>query len=212
MNNITLKKLLPMDQNASTKQSVLVLLKTETAEIHRRVEDVLNIRDPALSRAEYREILISFYKIYRPLEYRFVQHALLLSPDFNLELRLKTHLIQTDLIDLGCTDTQLNTIEDSEAFVDVNSSQTLIGALYVVEGATLGGQLICRSLRQNLNLGNEAHRFFSGYGEKTGQMWKEFCRLATESTCPDDFAGVLLSAKLTFEAFYKQLSSRTAAS
>ena len=198
-----------MSQNANAELSILSRLKAETADIHRQVESILNIRDPALSRDEYRKILISFFKIYRPLEYRFVEHALQLSPDFNLQFRLKTHLIRTDLIDLGYTHAQLDKIADANVFIEVNSLPTIIGALYVVEGATLGGQFICRSLRQNLILCNEAHRFFSGYEEKTGHMWKEFCRLATQSTCPDDFAGVLHSAKLTFEAFYKQLTDST---
>jgi heme oxygenase len=196
-----------IDQKVPVNLSILARLKVETAEVHRKVESVLKIMDPTLSREEYRNVLTCFFRIYRPLENRLAKHTSFLNPEFNLQLRSKAQLIRADLIDLGCTDAQLNKIKNADSFAKVNSMPTMIGALYVVEGATLGGQLICRSLRKNSELGNEAHRFFSGYGERTGLMWKEFCRLTIESTRPDDFNGILQSAKLTFEAIYQQLAN-----
>lgn len=54
---------------------------------------------------------------------------------------------------------------------------SLIGTLYVIEGATLGGQVIARGLRDNLNLtAATGIRFFNGYGDEaeTGRRWREF--------------------------------------
>ena len=49
------------------------------------------------------------------------------------------------------------------------------GALYVMEGSTLGGKMISKMVQQHLGLqdGNGT-AFFSGYAEKTGQKWTDF--------------------------------------
>ncbi len=47
-----------------------------------------------------------------------------------------------------------------------------LGALYVVEGATLGGRVIARHLARSLALGPaDGAAFFAGYGDRTGAMW-----------------------------------------
>ena len=49
------------------------------------------------------------------------------------------------------------------------------GVLYVVEGATLGGQVLSRHLEETLGLGSaNGARFFHGYGSRTGAMWQAF--------------------------------------
>jgi heme oxygenase len=51
-----------------------------------------------------------------------------------------------------------------------------LGCLYVLEGATLGGQLIGRQVQRQLGLRSEhGCAFFAGYGaDQTGPMWKAF--------------------------------------
>jgi heme oxygenase len=52
----------------------------------------------------------------------------------------------------------------------------LAGVLYVIEGSTLGGQIIVRHLERNLGLTRESGaRFFHGYGADTEAHWQEFC-------------------------------------
>jgi heme oxygenase len=54
-----------------------------------------------------------------------------------------------------------------------------VGCLYVLEGATLGGQFISRHLA-TLGIGPaNGGLFFHGYGAKTGEMWKSFQTNAT---------------------------------
>ena len=50
--------------------------------------------------------------------------------------------------------------------LDLGGGAGALGLLYVVEGATLGGQVISRRLEVKL-------AFFRGYGEATGRMWRE---------------------------------------
>lgn len=45
----------------------------------------------------------------------------------------------------------------------------------MIEGSTLGGQIICKHLSQCLNLTPDTGAaFFSGYGQRTGMQWKAF--------------------------------------
>ena len=53
----------------------------------------------------------------------------------------------------------------------------LIGTLYAIEGATLGGQVVSRQLQANLGLAaTTGARFFHGYGDvaETGRRWQAF--------------------------------------
>ena len=49
------------------------------------------------------------------------------------------------------------------------------GCLYVLEGSTLGSQFISRHVQKILGVTPEGGgRYFHGYGERTGEMWREF--------------------------------------
>jgi heme oxygenase len=71
----------------------------------------------------------------------------------------------------------------------INTLGRLVGALYVLEDPTLGGQLISRQLNQHFGLTLQYWRpFFYGYGEQTAVMWQSFidfadCISGDESQC-----------------------------
>jgi heme oxygenase len=41
--------------------------------------------------------------------------------------------------------------------------------------------------------------YFSGYGERTGSLWKAFCQLLSQEATPDNEADIVQSASLTFQ-------------
>ncbi|HYC29790.1 MAG TPA: biliverdin-producing heme oxygenase, partial [Chitinophagaceae bacterium] len=58
---------------------------------------------------------------------------------------------------------------------EISGAAQSLGALYVLEGSTLGGGIICKLLRKEM--GESAPRtflFFNGYGENTMDMWVKF--------------------------------------
>jgi heme oxygenase len=70
--------------------------------------------------------------------------------------------------------------------IRVEDQADLVGALYVIEGATLGGQVISPQIQAG-RLGvtpEHGGRFFHGYGEQTTPRWNEFLSFA-EQVCPD---------------------------
>ena len=53
------------------------------------------------------------------------------------------------------------------------------GVMYVLEGSTLGGQLLSRHFERLLSVRPGAGgAFFAGYGARTGSMWRGFCERA----------------------------------
>lgn len=77
----------------------------------------------------------------------------------------------------------------------------VLGCLYVIEGATLGGQIITRHLQANLGITPETGgAFFAGYGVENGVRWQAFGAMITAAAA--QFGGedeIVASANRTFE-------------
>jgi heme oxygenase len=81
--------------------------------------------------------------------------------------------LEADLLALG--DRDLARIPRCEQLPDLDTVPQVLGCLYVIEGATLGGQIITRHLLANLGLTAQAGvAFFAGYGAETGPRWQAF--------------------------------------
>lgn len=150
-------------------------LKSHTRAEHDRIEAALGLMDGSVDRLTYRDRLLCFRSFYFPVE-----AALSAADDWRLwgvdfEMRRKAHLIDLDLGDLGFDDPRSLATYGEAALPALDSPARRFGCLYVLEGATLGGQVMLRHLERALGL-NDCHgaRFFNGYGEHTGAMWKSF--------------------------------------
>jgi heme oxygenase len=104
-----------------------------------------------------------------------------------------------DLQLLGRTSTQVEALPRcAELPLQLTPSHAL-GILYVLEGATLGGQVIGRNLSAVLKLGaTNGAAFFAGYGDETRAMWKRFSEHVDRSAALDSET-VIASAVDTFE-------------
>jgi heme oxygenase len=85
---------------------------------------------------------------------------------------------------------------------EMRDTASLLGAMYVMEGSTLGGQLIARHVELVLGLtAGQGNTYFRGHNERTGQLWKEFCD-ALRTKVPDSEANaVIAAAKAMFGVF-----------
>lgn len=80
-----------------------------------------------------------------------------------------------------------------------------LGAMYVIEGSTLGGQHIARHVEPLLGLSREhGTAYFRGYAEHTSEMWRgfqqELDRLPQEAA-----TGAIAAARAMFGAFERAL-------
>lgn len=149
-------------------------LKVATRAAHAALEAQVNLPQVATSPAAYHALLQRFYGFYLPLELRLATLPWT-TVGFDLAARRKLPLLRRDLLHLGDATATLATLpicRDRPEPVDLASG---CGCLYVLEGATLGGQLISRRLRQTLGLhATGGAAFFTSYGDQVGPMWTGF--------------------------------------
>jgi heme oxygenase (biliverdin-IX-beta and delta-forming) len=148
-------------------------LKSHTAAQHQALEALVLPRLQSLeSLADYTQLLLQFYGYYKPVEEMIARH--LDATDLpDLTQRRNARLI---LEDLTFSNAHIQTITVASTLPTITNKTEAFGALYVLEGSTLGGRGITKLLLKNksLNVGNDQVRFFNGYGAATGTMWTSF--------------------------------------
>jgi heme oxygenase (biliverdin-IX-beta and delta-forming) len=137
---------------------------------------LLGLADPHYPLDRYRELLRAYLQVYEPLESSICNFLSVNPAIFNYKERMKTTWLLSDLNYFN--DLPLRTPLAMKVPA-INNLGELIGVLYVVEGATLGGQLISKCLANYHGLSREQGAcFFNGYGELTPSKWLEFIRFS----------------------------------
>ena len=181
--------------------TLIEVLRAGTAREHALIEDSLSILRDDFSRGDYEKLLMGFYRFHASFEP--VLHGTLHPWAARLQLpkRRKIHLLQADLHALGVHD--LRACESAPAYP---SAPAAIGALYVIEGSTLGGAVISRHLKKKLPELSNALGYFSSYGEETGKMWRDFLGVAAQLVTEESFAEAVSSAVDTFRRLRRELT------
>ena len=190
--------------------SFLDRLKQATLPQHRQIERRFRILDPELTLDQYRRWLERLYGFYAPFEALIEAWAPELR--FAWTARRKLPLLGDDLAYLGVPPEHLATLPRCSALPDLTDLPRVHGALYVVEGSTLGGQYIAGHLERRLQLRSGAGAsFFQPYGEQTLPQWQEFRRhLTAIATTPASEAAIIEAAQATFEALDQWLAASSA--
>jgi heme oxygenase len=183
---------------------MLKLLKVATSTRHAALERQLPLLDADLSAATYRHFVQRLFGFYEPLEANLLAVPWWDTVGLDYAPRHKTPRLQRDLEVLGDTEATLAALPRCERLPPLTNPAQLWGCLYVIEGATLGGQIIIKQLNAHLGLTAACGAsFFDGYGAQTGSRWKAFCAAVPGED--DDFPGgreaMLRSANLTFDLF-----------
>ncbi|RYZ31051.1 MAG: hypothetical protein EOO10_00545 [Chitinophagaceae bacterium] len=173
--------------------TVAQVVKHETAFLHQEVEQLLIPRLNAIQSLEdYTAILQSFYAYYLPIE-KAIQQQVSSSILPDIEKRRTAMLIVDDLAFLGIS------IDEKccENLPEITSTAQAFGALYVLEGSTLGGKMIAKMLAKNssVSIPPGALNFFNGYKEATGKMWTGFIEVLNQQTDADT---IIHAANQTF--------------
>lgn len=157
---------------------ILKRLKLATSQRHAALERQLPLLDPHLSRPVYLQCARRFFGYYAPLEVKLLELPWWDSIGFHYVPRYKTPYLEQDLLAMGDTDEMLARLPRCENLPDTKTLAHLLGCLYVLEGATLGGQIITKHLQTNLGVTpNNGGAFFNGYGAHTGPNWLTFGKM-----------------------------------
>jgi heme oxygenase (biliverdin-IX-beta and delta-forming) len=189
---------------------ILQRLKQDTRIYHQQVEEVVDLQHRLSSREGYRSVLEQFYGFYAPLE-----GALAGVPGLGLVLddlvaRQKTGLLAGDLGALGMTPSALALLPRCRELPAMGEVAQALGCLYVIEGATLGGQIISRQISAELQL-TPVHgaAFFTSYGTETGSMWRRFgAQLSAYATTPERETMIVDAALETFSTLRGWLAGK----
>ena len=87
----------------------------------------------------------------------------------------------------------------------LRSQAAALGMLYVLEGSTLGLQVVRRHLAPAHPAAGAAGRFLTGYGPQTGQHWRDFVALLDELPLAQ-WQDAIDAACATFVAFERVFS------
>ncbi len=180
---------------------ILQQLRDITHDAHRQLEGRVNLLGREWSLEFYRALLEKFYGFYAPLEPAIFAHLQWQDWNFAVEPRRKIHWLHRDLQFLGLSAAQISALPHSKYLPRADNFARAVGCAYVLEGSTLGGQIIARHLKKQLNLPSDGCRFFAAYGERTGAMWREFVALLSDyETSQKERSELLESARMTFGA------------
>lgn len=188
---------------------VLQDLRAGTAELHIALEKRLPFFSDTLDTQAFVRLMQAYYGFYLPLE-----NALLRSDampaDFDLTPRLKASTLRTDLHALGVSAEALQNLPQCQPLPVIDSSAACLGVLYVLEGATLGGQILRREIATRLGLeADNGAAFLDIYGAATGRRWRDFIEyLGSRPMGAAERAAVVTAAQTTFSCFERWLESR----
>jgi heme oxygenase len=181
-------------------------LRAATATTHERMHAHPGFEAAAagtIELSDYRRLLVRLYGFHRPFEDIARSAADVFRIDLDMNARTRSPLILADLQAIGFDPSAAMTLPLWRPSVRLVSKGSLLGALYVLEGSTLGGVQIARALKDRVGNGLEnALLFFVGRQERQGAMWRELVQ-ELESFRDDDEEAMQAedAAVTTFKAF-----------
>jgi heme oxygenase (biliverdin-IX-beta and delta-forming) len=192
-------------------------LKRATQDLHRRVEQAVNIESVCADPQRYRVLLSRLLGYYEPLEHQLSGFAWD-AAGLDFAARRKAVWLRHDLALLGIDHAQQAELPRCLELPTPHSMAAALGAMYVLEGATLGGQVILRMIDKTLPLsapggaGFQA-AFHGGYGPHNGSMWLSFKAAATRQLDSSARIGEAVhTARETFMTYETWLQSAAQAS
>lgn len=168
-------------------------LKQNTAEYHDAAEKLFNsekIFNKTFTLEDYRKIIHTNYLMLLHSESKIFSS---LSGKFNEKLQLnerkKLPLIEKDLSGLSLDN------QKPSLHLEFENEHEALGAMYVIEGSTLGGNVIAKQLSKTEGFDQVTFNFFGCYQENTGSMWKNFKEVLDTEVKEENYNEVLSGAK-----------------
>ena len=187
-----------------TTPTLMATLRSATAMHHARTEALVPVLDPALDLVGYGGILLRFSATYTVLE-RMLAEVPRWPGGFDMRAGHRSALLERDLAWLHARGAIPHESLDVAAASSAGVTPTLpeaIGIAYVLEGASLGGQVILRHLGPRLGISaTEGASFYAGEGAGTGRRWRAFGAMVDQwgEENRGEWEAVVESARRTFE-------------
>jgi heme oxygenase (biliverdin-IX-beta and delta-forming) len=143
-------------------------LRSRTRSLHDDAERALDLESRLSSIPAYCGLLRSLWQLHAGYEAAFAAQSW---SGFRIDFarRRRSDMLLADLSVLG-----VPAVPATPPRLPMHGLCDAIGCLYVIEGSTLGGQIIFQRVRERLGASADgAASFFRGYGPETGGMWRK---------------------------------------
>ena len=151
-----------------------VQLRSQTSSLHAQVELLLGLPGAVRDRQDFCRLLRRFFGLYEPLERSFRRFDEWDSLGIALGSRKHAPALSCDLSALATDPCRVPRVPPG-ILPELPTFPHALGALYVLEGATLGGRVILAELEARIGPQIAgATRFLNGRGAATGPMWTSF--------------------------------------
>lgn len=176
-------------------------LKDKTAGRHKQLEKEMyvdEIFNRSLTLQQYKNLILINYLTHTILENK-VYDALpqTLQNELAIASRKKVTALQNDIRHLEL-DTSLIDINDI-SLPDFSDTAGLLGAMYVVEGSSLGGHVIAKQLKQIPALQHLNFFYYTFYGEEISAKWKAFLKVLNREVSAAANEASIQKANETFD-------------
>ncbi|MFT4174124.1 MAG: biliverdin-producing heme oxygenase [Rhodocyclaceae bacterium] len=188
-------------------ETLAIRLRQETADAHRSLENALDLLQSDITWNRYLRLLGAFHDFLQPFEQALVG-ALPNSLHGMAAARRHAWRARADLETLtghpyaATPCPHMPTIPHSPA---------ALGCMYVIEGSTLGGQIIaphlCRRFAERGVSAARGAQYFGGYGADNGRMWRTF-REALDQVPAVLHDDTVRAASATFTSLRRWLEQR----
>lgn len=174
-------------------------LKNETASLHLQVENYFEskqIFDKSFSKSQYIKLLIGNYKLIAAIEelaYDLLDENLIKELEKSQRLKKRVLEKEIELLDVSVQDIEVPRIILKNKF-------EALGALYTIEGSTLGGNVIVKQLAKNENFANHQFLYFGMYKDLIAERWKSFLQILQKECSSDEvFSEVLAGTTKAYQ-------------
>jgi heme oxygenase len=149
-------------------------LKLNSRKDHDSIESKVDLVKLATNQNHYNSLLKAMFGFYISIETALlVHHEEFKNLGIDLKERLKKDLLTEDLKHFNIDTEDLPRCEEIPSMRNIHEA---MGVLYVLEGSTMGGQIIYKQLLKSniISEGSSGGNFFKPYGLNTMPMWLSF--------------------------------------
>jgi heme oxygenase len=182
---------------------LLERLRDETRPLHDDIERDLESSRMYSSVEGYRLLVgrfFGFYVAWEPEVGKAIADEEFFGP------RRKLPLLQRDLEALGYDEAEIEALPRCGGLPPIGNLAEAMGSLYVLEGSTLGGQVISHRVERLLRFcDGHGYAFFRSYGRAANPMWRRFGERLAAVSSPLTEETSIRSAQRTFVRLHRWL-------
>lgn len=173
-------------------------LRAQTASAHAALEDSDFILPATVSRERYARLVGAMFSFHVAIEREFRRFERdLARRGLSPAERYKAPLLHRE-------SNELMSPRVDEPLLEFGSVAHAAGGMYVMEGSTLGGTIIAKSVRRNLD---HVSAYYGCYGEQTARRWSDTTRALNAFAWHDgEIAAMVAGATATFQALHEHLA------